>query len=160
MTREEFAQQVVALQETLYRVSYSIIQSPEDQADAVQECIHKALLKRETLREDRYLKTWLIRILINECYTILRKRKREFPAEELQVAAPPMADRELHDAVMALEEKYRLPIVLHYMEGYSITEAAKAMRIPEATVKTRLRRARLQLKALLTEEEATGYGKS
>lgn len=152
MTKEAFEVQVVALVETLYRVSYSLLKNPEDQADAVQEAIGKALKKRESLREERYIKTWLIRILLNECYNILRKKQREIPSEDIKAVAPPGANRELYEALMSLEEKYRLPIVLHYIEGYDLRDVAQMMRMPEGTVKTRLSRGRLKLRDLLGEE--------
>ena len=66
MTNERFAEEIIALTDTLYRVSYSILRDKYDREDAVQSCLEKAWKKRRTLRDDRYLKTWLIRILINE----------------------------------------------------------------------------------------------
>ena len=99
------------------------------------------------------LKTWLVRILINECYNIHRRRAREAPGELPERAAPPGADRELHDALMRLPEEVRTPIVLHYMEGYPIGEIASALRLAQGTVKSRMRRGRAMLKKLLSEEE-------
>lgn len=86
MTNERFAEEIIALTDTLYRVSYSILRDKYDREDAVQSCLEKAWKKRRTLRDERYLKTWLIRILINECYNVHR-HKRE-PA-----AGNPRADR-------------------------------------------------------------------
>ena len=76
MTSERFAQEIVALTDTLYRVSYSILRQRCDREDAVQNCLEKAWKKRKSLRDERYLKTWLVRILINECYDIHRRRQR------------------------------------------------------------------------------------
>ena len=153
MTSERFAQEIVALTDTLYRVSYSILRQRCDREDAVQNCLEKAWKKRKSLRDERYLKTWLVRILINECYDIHRRRGRETPGEIPERAAPPGADRELHDALMRLPEEVRTPLVLHYMEGYSIQEIASALRLAQGTVKTRMRRGRDILKKLLSEEE-------
>ena len=152
MTSERFAQEIVALTDTLYRVSYSILRQRCDREDAVQSCLEKAWRRRKSLREERYLKTWLVRILINECYDIHRRRGRETPGEIPERAAPPGADRELHDALMRLPEEVRTPLVLHYMEGYSIQEIASALRLAQGTVKTRMRRGRTMLKQLLSEE--------
>lgn len=109
MTNERFAQEIVALTDTLYRVSYSILPEKCDREDAVQSCLEKAWKRRRALREERYLKTWLVRILINECYDIHRRRAREAPRELPERAAPPDADRELHDALMRLPEELRTP---------------------------------------------------
>ena len=152
MTSERFAQEIVALTDTLYRVSYSILRQMCDREDAVQNCLEKAWKKRKSLRDERYLKTWLVRILINECYDIHRRRGRETPGEIPERAAPPGADRELHDALMRLPEEVRTPLVLHYMEGYSIQEIASALRLAQGTVKTRMRCGRTMLKQLLSEE--------
>ena len=153
MTSEQFAREIVALTDTLYRVSYSILREACDREDAVQSCLEKAWKKRRALRDERYLKTWLVRILINECYNICRRRAKEAPAEIPERAAPPGADRELHDALMRLPEEVRTPIVLHYMEGYTTQEIASALRLAQGTVKTRMRRGREMLKKLLSEEE-------
>ena len=153
MTKEEFAQEVVSLRSMLYYVSYSLLTNSIDQDDAVQEAIHKALAKRESLREASQLKSWLTRILINECYTILRRRKREVPTEEINPVVPEGAKRELFEAIVSLEEKLRLPLVLYYYEGYKTREIARILRVPEGTVKGRLARARGQLGEMLKDEE-------
>lgn len=154
MTDEAFTQGILAMRQTLYRVSYGLLRNEQDRRDAVQEAITKAWEKRQTLRDDQYLKTWVIRILINECHTQLRRQKRTHPMDALaESPAPPDADPALHDAVLALQEQFRLPIMLHYMEGYSLQEIADMLRIPLGTVGTRLHRGRLQLRGALGEEE-------
>lgn len=153
MDREAFAREVLALKDVLYGISYTLLPNPEDQDDAVQECISRALQKREQLREARYLKTWLIRILINECYGVMRRRKRELPTDEIEAVAPPTADGEVFEALMTLEPKFRLPVVLHHIEGYGTREIARMLRVPEGTVKGRLVRARGKLKDMLEEGE-------
>lgn len=154
MTKEKFEEQVLLLEKNLYSISYSILPNPHDQADAVQECIKKALIKRETLRDERYLKTWLIRILINECHNIVRQRTREEPASEILVVPPAEADNDVFDALNELEEKYRLPIVLHHVSGYTTREVAQIMRIPEGTVKYRLVQGREKLHIILNKKGA------
>lgn len=154
MTKEMFDQQVLALERVLYRVTYSMLPNPHDQADAVQECIKKALIKRETLKDDRYFKTWLIRILVNECHNIQRQRKRMTPTEEIEIVVQPDVNRSLFEALQSLDEKHRLPIVLHHISGYTTKEVAQILRIPEGTVKYRLVHGRSRLEAILQEEEA------
>lgn len=70
-----------------------------------------------------------------------------------RVAAPPDADVTLHDALLRLPERLRTPLVLHYMEGYEVRQVASALRLPSGTVKSRMRKGRLMLKDLLSEEE-------
>lgn len=154
MTSTEFSERILSMQETLYRVSYSILVRACDREDAVQECIRIAWEKQGTLREERYMQTWIIRILIHECYRIERRRRRETPTVEFpERILPPDADRDLHDALLALSTSLRVPVVLHYLEGYPLADIAKALRLPTGTVKSRLSRARKLLKVAMLDEE-------
>jgi len=153
MTSDEFAGRVTAMTQTLYRVSCTMLRAPADREDAVAEAIRRAWERRGGLRDERYLQTWVIRILINVCRNMHRRRGREVPVETLpERAAPPAGDPELRRAVLALPEKLRLPIVLHYAEGYEVGEIARMLRMPTGTVKTRMRKARALLKQMLSEE--------
>ncbi len=155
MTKDEFEARIIAMQDTLFRVSATILRQSCDREDAIQECIYRALKKRETLRDDRYMQSWVIRILINECYSIHRRAKWERPSEKLPEPPPlpgPDADSEAFHVLFSLEEKMRLPVVLHYVEGYSVEEVARIMRIPVGTVKSRLARAREKMKKELEKE--------
>ncbi len=158
MTDETYIQKVLDMRETLYRISYGLLSNEQDRYDAVQECLLKAWEKRATLREEGFVKTWVTRILINECHQIGRKRRRVTPMEQVPErdaaqAAPPDADLAVHDALLNLPEKLRLPVMLHYMEGYGIKEIAGMLRIPQGTVSTRLRTGRERLRDLLGDEE-------
>lgn len=154
MTREMFEKQAISLMGTLYYVSYSLLPNPYDQEDAVQECLEKALQKYHTLREDAYFKTWLIRILINACHDIRKKKMREFPHDEIAIIQPAESKGEVFESIMSLSEKHRLPLILHYYEGYTTREIAVILRIPEGTIKSRLKRARELLENLLQSREA------
>ena len=146
----EFAERLTAMRETMYRVCYSQLPEAHDRDDAVQEALFKAWAKRHTLHDERYMQTWVVRILLNECRNIQRKRKREIPTETMpQRAAPPDADTELHDALFRLDEKLRLPIILHYIEGFSTGEMASILKIPRGTVLWRLSKGRGELRELL-----------
>ena len=158
MTSEAFARQIVDMMQVLYRVCYVQLPQAADREDAVQECLRKAWEKRSKLREDKYLQTWLIRILINECHTIQRKRKRITLVETLPVDTRkfPSEDVRLREALLVLEESLRMPILLHYIEGYRIDEVAQMLKLPQGTIKTRMVRGRKQLKQILLEEVFEG----
>ena len=154
MTQEDFARRVVAMQDTLYRVSTTILPQLCDREDAVQSAVEKALRKREHLRSPDAVRPWLTRILVNECYAILRRRKREtlmddVPQRQVEMDARP----DIYQLFISLEEKYRLPMVLHYVEGYSVAEISATLHLPQGTVKSRLHRGRLLLRDALTLEE-------
>ena len=152
MTAEFFSVRVMELQKTLYHVAYGMLYNSHDCADAVQECILKAWRMRDSLKSEDSLRPWMIRILINECNNMLRTKKRCMPMEELpEMKAPPDADPWLHDAIGALPEKLRLPVVLYYMEGFTVEETASILHIPKGTVKTRLSSARKELRTALQD---------
>ena len=153
MTYDEFSTRIVAMMQTLYRVSYAQLSQSCDRDEAVQECLYKAWKKRHQLKDERYMQTWVIRILINECHNIQRKRGRELPLNEVpERVAPADADFELHDALFSMDETLRLPIMMHYIEGFSIGEIAQILRWPQGTVKSRMLRGRQKLKIILSEE--------
>ena len=155
MNRQEFSRRVLALEGRLHRISYGLLRNAQDQQDAVQEAVLKAWQKLGGLRREEFFETWLTRILINECYNLLSARKNALPLEAVPETKemPEGKDCSLHDALLRLEEKLRLPVMLHYMEGYRVREIAGILKLPEGTVKTRLARAKRELKKYLEEEE-------
>lgn len=156
MKNEEFTQAILGMTDTLYRVASTQLRQRADREDAVQECLRKAWEKRHRLREERYLQTWVIRILLNECHTIQRRMTRILPTEEVPALQHHQEEGPLKAALLQLEERYRMPILLHYVEGYSVTEVAQILRVPQGTVKTWLFRGRKALKAILKEEVFEG----
>lgn len=159
MPETDLGARIIALTDTLYRVAYGLLPSPADREDAVQSAIEKAWRKAERLRDPDKLRPWLIRILVNECHNIGRGYVREVPSDALpDIAGPDTSDQSaLREAILTLPELQRVPIVLHYMEGFSIQEIAAALRCPRGTVLSRMDRARKRLKTLLSEEESYAY---
>lgn len=138
----------------MYRTAMSILWNDADVADAMQECILRAWQKRRSLRDETRLDSWMLRILINECRNIQRRnRHRPLPLEmEAETPAVQPADAGLRDALKALPEKYRQPLLLHHLDGYPLAEVAHILRLPESTVRGRVFQARKRLMALLREE--------
>lgn len=153
MTDRQFSERALDMAPRLHRISYLILGREADCEDAVQEALLRAWLHIGSIREERYFETWLIRILINESRRILHRRRR-MPVSEVPdtVPAPEPPDRALHDAVLSLEEKYRIPIILHHLEGYGVREIAGLTGMPESAVKYRLRRGRELLREELKED--------
>lgn len=155
MDKEAFANVVLSSTDSLYRISKSILKNDADCEDAVQEAIATGFGKLSTLRQEAYARTWLTRILIYECYSLLKKREKTAamlaePQDE-ECASSDYSD--LYDALSTLKKEYRLTIVLHYLEGYSIEEIAKILRIPAGTVKSRLSRGRRDLRRIMERED-------
>ena len=150
---QTFVATVLENERMLYRVSRSILRNDNDCLDAVQEALSRAWARRNQVHPD-HLRPWLIRIVINECHNIQRKSRRMVPTEEIEAYAgvydPP--DTFLRDALDSLEERLRLPLLLHYLEDFKISEIAAMLRIPHGTVKWRLHKARKQLRIEFDEE--------
>ena len=167
MDRDSFIAEIEACSGMMYRVAWSILRNNADCEDALQEAALKAWEKRGHLRNETYFRTWITRILINACYDTQRKRRRVIPLDEVaERAAAASSDPALTLALEALPEKLRLPLSLHYLEGFSVEEIARILRIPAGTVKSRLHQARNQLRVqwLETEGDETAsrppYGRS
>lgn len=129
--------------EQLYRIAYSYLKNKEDSLEAIQEMTYRAYKNIYKLRQPQFIKTWLIRILINYCVDEQKRRKKVLSltsnvessfdkdrAEELTIEA----------AVEKLKPKYKKVIVLKYFQDLTISEIASVMKCPEGTIKTRLNR--------------------
>ncbi|NLO85800.1 MAG: RNA polymerase sigma factor [Clostridiales bacterium] len=154
MTKIFFEQQVFLLADTMHRVSATLLRRPVDRQDAMQNCLLKAWEKRNTLREESLFRPWLMRILVNECHTLLRKNRRLILTETMPETAVSPTDSSAVDMVMQLPEKIRLVVALYYMENAQVSEIAQILHIPSGTVKSRLSRGRQLLRGILEEEEA------
>lgn len=150
-----FEEQVLSLEQKLYRIAYSILWNYADAQDALQECIMKAWQKQASLRVQQRFDPWITRILVNECRNIQRKNKTHLlpleEAPEIPTYDAPV-DTDLQHALRALPAKYRLPILLHYMNGHSLQEISTILFLPLSTIKGRLYQGRKLLKKLMEEE--------
>lgn len=130
----------------MYRTAIAVLMNDEDAADAIQDTILACWEKLGTLRKKELFKTWMTRILLNKCYDIRRHRFHIAEPEEYEEPAVNDAyNLELKEALSALDEKYRVPVMLFYGEGYKCKEIAEILHIPESTVQTRLHRGRERL---------------
>ena len=151
---ERFVQEVTDMQDMLYRLSVSYLHHDQDAQDAVAQAIENAWRHRAHVEEGAF-RPWLTRIVINQCKSMLRRRNRVMPSDQLErlSGTTPPPDLALRDAISRLPEKLRTPLLLHYMEGFSTDEVARAMRLPGTTVRSRMHRARLCLRAELSGRE-------
>lgn len=160
MNKTDFTKKVLEAEATLYHVAKSILLYDRDCEDAVQEAILKAYEKLNTLRDETYFKTWLTRILINECYRIQRSSRPAVPYEDYlldQTSADKKDYSDLYHAITQLPPRIRVTVVLYYVDGYSVEEIKEILSIPAGTVKSRLAKGRKLLKKQLLQMEVT-YG--
>ena len=153
MSEREFSQRAMRCAPKLWRIAYLILRNGADCDDAVQEALLRAWAHIGSLRDPALFETWLVRILINAARTQLRRRPDAARLAEALPAEEPPPDGALRDAIRGLEMKYRVPLVLHHLEGYSLEECAAMLRLPVSTVKWRLHQARKQLKDALEVSE-------
>ena len=145
-----FAQLIRMNTQSMYKVAWAYLKNDEDAADAIQETILNCYEKLSALKNDSYFKTWMIRILINNCNEMLRHKGRVFPTVEMEEGAfedPGYLDCEWKEILAALDEKYQAVILLYYSRALSVKEIATLLGISQNTVLTRLSRARKQLRA-------------
>lgn len=138
--------------DTVYRLALCRMQNTADAEDVYQD-VFLRLLQQTADWDAEHMKAWLIRATLNRCADLHRFRLRRpvLALEDIPELARPADDSAagLWDAVARLPEKLRTAVHLHYAEGYSTKEIAALLGVPAATVRTRLHRARRQLKDLL-----------
>lgn len=140
---------------SMYRIARSILKKPHDVEDAIGDTILIAFEKIGSLRKNASFKMWLLKILINQCNGMFRKKNKEFLVNELEFSAGIYDDTyenfELMQAINSLEENQRITTILFYYEDMSLKDIANILGIPEGTVKSRLNRAKEKLKKLITK---------
>lgn len=142
--KKEYVIFITEYKTAMYRIAYGYLCDETKSLDAVDEAVYLGYKHLKQLKEAKYLKTWFTRILINECYRIIRNNKREIAVDVLPNETY-YDDSELNlplkIAVQKLQEDLRKVIVLRYFGGYTISETAEILEIPEGTVATRARKA-------------------
>lgn len=151
-SRQEFTLIYDRNVDTVYRVCYSFMKNRSDAEDMTQEAFLRLLSSDICFENLRHEKAWLIVTASNLCKDSLKKwwRKTE-NIDDLAVSAGEdrMTSCEVMEALMSLNKDYKTAVYMYYYEGYSTAEIAVHMNCPEATVRSRLARARKQLKTLL-----------
>lgn len=140
-------------QRMLYYKALSYVKTKEDALDAIQETSYHALLSIHQLKHPEYFSTWLFRILIRECYKLLREQKKEVPYED-EVLLEKLENKDdrvletsyVKEALSKLKPAYQTAIILFYYHDLSIKDISVVLEKPEGTIKTHLRRARKKLK--------------
>lgn len=154
--REAFVRLMRELESDLYGMAFSILRKEEDCADVLQETVLKAYTSVGGLRKPAYFKTWIFRILINECNKVLHKRASIVPVAEFPNEASTSdgyEQIEMREAIDQLEDSMRIVVCLHYLRDMSIREISHILDLTESAVKTRLHRARKALLDILQQPD-------
>ena len=148
---------------SMLRIAYGYLSQEADVADAMQDTILDAYEHLSSLKEPRYFKTWLIRILLNNCSHIYRKNQKYISLEEVtedlpddsqEVNTPLFKFRELLSYV---SEENRLCFQLYFGEELTTREIADILHINENTIRSRMHREKMKLKTKLLQN---GYAVS
>lgn len=131
----------------VYRLAMVYLGRRADAEDVTQEAFLRLLYRAPDFAGEDHKKRWLLQVTANLCRDQLRGfwRKRVTELEDTLPTAGP-EELEALNTVMSLPEKYKLPIHLHYYEGYSVAEIAGIMKLGQSAVKMRLKRGRELLK--------------
>ncbi|HCS11070.1 MAG TPA: RNA polymerase subunit sigma-24 [Clostridiales bacterium] len=141
--KEAYITFITENKEMLYRVAFGYLHDETKSLDAVDEAVYQGYVHRNDLREPKFLKTWVTRILINECFKIIRNGKRELNMDVLPENQQDSVEDSIHIKLVInnLPEDLRKVIILRYFGGFTISETAEILGIPDGTVSTRSRKA-------------------
>ena len=151
LSKEEvFALAVQRYSDTVFRAALHNCSCTADAEDVVQDVFEKLLQYKGRFESEEHLKAWLLRVAINCAKNAGSSfwRRKTVPLEDYMdtLEFPTGESRELFAAVMALPEKYRLVIHLHYYEDESVAQIARLLNLTESNVKVRLSRGRGMLR--------------
>ena len=138
--------------DTVYRICYSFMKNKPEAEDMVQETFLRLIASGKTFENQRHEKAWLIVTASNLCKDQLKRlyRNDEDLDDHTELAGDPgPKENPVLEAILHLPSDYKTVVYLYYYEGYSTGEIAKFLCCPQTTVRTRLTRARKQLKSML-----------
>ena len=158
---ELFSDLIDICKENLYKIAFSYLKNEQNSLDAVSETIYKAYKNIDKLKNREFFNTWIIKILINSCKTVLKNNKVIY-IEEYNTTKSDNLDIletdfklsikiDLYNAIDKLNDKFKSIIILKYLEDMSIIQISEVLNLPEGTVKVYLRRALGVLKIELDE---------
>ncbi len=158
----DFTALVDAHYPALYRFALGLTRQQADACDLVQQTFYIWATKGSALREQARAKNWLFTTLYHEFLRVRRRGRRIESVEDLPPAEAEIADdRALEDfsrmdhtqilaALGEVDDAFRVPLTLFYLENFSYLEIAELLSVPAGTVMSRLSRGRIQLRAQLT----------
>lgn len=151
-----FDELIELIKNELYLIAKTKLKSNDDIADAIQETILKCYQNIHKLRDIKLFKTWTIRILINECNKIYRKKEKYKISIEDNEIEKYIKSEENYDEniefsmlIRKLETEEKLILTLYYYSGYTTKEISQILRKNENTIRSKMSRAKDKLKKQL-----------
>lgn len=158
-SKEAFVSLIRENRDSLYRGAKAILTREEDVEDAVQETVYRAFYGIGSLRQPKYFKTWIIRILINCCYDFLRRQKGLLPLDALGERGREEereTSMDVRKALSELRENDRLILTLYYLNDLSVKEIGNILHITTGAVKQRLVQSRRRFRQVYEKAEKGG----
>ena len=151
-----FEQLVETYREQVYRIALRMCGNAADADEAAQEAFLAAWKGLPNFRGDSRFSTWLYQLTTHAAIDLMRREKRQIATEDItEVSAPDPApgpqQQAVRDAILQLTPEYRQIVVLRFLEDLSYEEIGAALKLPSGTVKSRLNRAKAQLKGILSK---------
>lgn len=138
----------------VYRLAFVRLADKSDAEDVLSDVFLRLVKNSGKIKSEEHLKSWLIRATINCSYSLLgsayRKHRADF--DELNAKAIKQEETVL-PLVLELPQRFKTVVYMYYYEGYSVEDIAKLCSLPQGTVKSRLSRARQQLKLQLKGDD-------
>lgn len=142
-------------EDELYRIASSYLRNEHDAIEAIQELAYRSLKKVHTVKEPAYLGTWLVRILLNVCHDMQKKKSRLQLRDTVEVGEyQDKSSLELREALANLSHEQQDLIFLKYFRDMKNQDIAEVQNIPEGTVKSRLHTALQKLRLFFNEGDA------
>lgn len=138
----------------LFRLCLITLGNASDAEDVIQETMITYLLKKSEFKDAEHEKAWLITVASNKCKDLLRFRARHpmIDLEQIQEFAAEDSDSGILEALMTLPEKFRIVLILYYVEEYRIEEISKVIGKTPSAVKMRLQKGRSLLEKVYRKE--------
>ena len=152
--QQAIAELFVQEEAILYRTAYAYLKNEHDALDAMQDLFIQALRKIHTVKEPKYIRTWLVRALINHCLNELKKKKTQPLAsqyEELAIIQYPQ--QEIVEMLNELPPSEQQLIYMKFFQQFKNKEIADFKQIPEGTVKSKIHHILKKLRIIAGERE-------
>ena len=152
-TEQQYNEIVENYSDMIFRIAYQYLFNKYDSEDIVHEVFVKLLTKRVIFKYEENIKSWLIRVTINQCldYKKSLTKKITVPIENMEIPFE-QKEGEILEELQLLKEDERNVLYLHYYEGYKIKEIAKILKQKQNTINSKLTRARKKLKEIMEVE--------
>ena len=154
---EAFTSLIINLEKDLYKIARMRLDCEDDIDEAVQETMIQAFKSIKKIKKPEYFKTWIIKVLINNCNKLYKKLQRgklieyrEEVIKEVNIYSEEnnISNMDFFILIKTLNYKERMSLTLYYLENLTTKEISKILKEPESTIRNRISRAKVKLKKI------------